>query len=53
MQVLASDIREVVQSLMDAKAWLDDAPSGFARDMAASNVDDALSVLGGYMEGRR
>ena len=50
MQVFACDIREVMRFLMDAKAWLDDAPSGFARDMAASNVDDALSVLEDYME---
>lgn len=50
MQVLASDIRDIMESLMDARIWLDDAPSGFARDMAASNVDDALSVLERYME---
>lgn len=50
MQVLASDMREVLESLMNAKAWLGDGPSVFARDMAASNVDDALAVLGGYFE---
>lgn len=50
MQVLASDMREVLESLMNAKTWLGDGPSGFARDMAASNVDDALAVLGGYFE---
>ena len=50
MQVLASDMREVLESLMNAKAWLEDEPSGFVRDMAASNVDDALAVLENYME---